>query len=185
MNLNSIILKHRIKNTFWDFLAYLAVFILAYIFNKPYEMFIYIITYTFVRNEFTKAVHGKDFTSSYAKGIVYCRIITIVVQTISIIFLININISRYVNVLIGILLGIVNFFAKDYLEYHIVKNNLWLMNEETLDGLCVKYNLSDTARKRLKLRYIDKLKMKEIAQIECVEQDSIEEYFRILKKRLK
>ena len=185
MSLNSIILKHRIKNTFWDILAYLAVFILAYIFNKPYELFIYIVSYTFIRNEFTKAIHGKDFTDSSAKAIIYCRLITMVIQSVSIIFLININFLRYVNILLAVSLGVINFFAKDYFEYHLVKTNLWLINEETLEKLVIKNNLTPLAKNRLKMRYIDKKKIREIAELEKVEVESIEEYFRTLKKRLK
>ena len=185
MNLNKIILKHKIINALWDLLSYSVVIILAYILNRPYELFVYVISYTFIRAEFSKAVHGKDFTSSYVKGIIYCRLITMVVQAISIILLISVDISRYVNVLMGISLGIFNFFAKDYLEYHLVKTNLWLMNEQILEDLCVKHNLTDLAKNRLRMRYIEKKKIREIADIEKVEVESIEEFFRKLKKRLK
>ena len=185
MNLNNIIFKEKLIDALYDLLAYTVVIILAIVLNKPFELFIYIISYTFIREEFTKAVHGKDFTSSYAKGIIYCRLITMAIQTISIIYLINIEVSRYVNILCAVSLGALNFFVKDYLEYHLVKTNLWLINEEILDNLCVKHNLSELSRKRMKMKYIDKMKNKEIAEFECVEVESIEEFFRKLKKRLK
>lgn len=184
-SLNSVILKHKITDVLYDILAYSVVIILSYLLNKPFELFTYIISYTFIRNEFTKAVHGKDFTTSYVKGNIYCRIITMTVQLISIIFLINIEVSKYINVLLSITLGISNFFVKDYLEYHLVKTNLWLINDEILDALCIKHNLSNLAKTRLRMRYIEKKKIKEIAMIEGVEIESIEEFFRKLKKRLK
>lgn len=121
MNLKKIILKNNIKNLIYDFSAYLIIFILAIIFNKWLEMLMYIVTYSVIRFEFIKMVHGKDFTNSYSKGIIYCRIITFVVQAISLIFLIKINISRYGNIILALALGIINFFAKDYLEYKIKK----------------------------------------------------------------
>jgi hypothetical protein len=79
------------------------------------------ITYTFIRDEFTKAVHGSDFTDSAHKGIVYCRIITTIVQLISIIFLVKVDISKYINILFGVILGIINFLVKDYLEHKVKK----------------------------------------------------------------
>ena len=81
----------------------------------------FLLTYTLVRNEFIKAIHGSDFTKSAHKAIILCRIITTVVQLISIIFLVKIDISKYFNILTGVILGIINFFAKDYLEHKIKK----------------------------------------------------------------
>ena len=77
------------------------------------------VTYTFIRDEFEKAVHGSDFTTSAHKGIVYCRIITTIVQLISIIFLVKVDISKYINILLAGVLGIINFLAKDYLEHKV------------------------------------------------------------------
>lgn len=79
------------------------------------------ITYSLIRNEFTKAVHGSDFTTSSHKGIVLCRFITTIVQLISIIFLVKIETLKYINIGLATLLGVINFLAKDYLEYKIKK----------------------------------------------------------------
>ena len=83
------------------------------------------LTYSVIRNEFTKAVHGSDFTTSAHKGIVLCRIITTIVQLISIIFLVKVDISKYINIWLAGCLGIINFFAKDYLEYKIKKTKFY------------------------------------------------------------
>lgn len=115
-SLTKIILEERIKNTTYDLIFLAIVFIFSWLFNKWYEMFIYIFSYTFIRLEFTKAIHGADFTKSAYKGIKYCRYITFVVQLVSLIFIININISKYINLSLAFILGIINFFAKDYLE---------------------------------------------------------------------
>lgn len=79
------------------------------------------LTYTLIRDEFTKAVHGSDFTTSAHKGIVLCRIITTIVQLISIVFLVKVDISKYINIWLAGCLGVINFFAKDYLESKIKK----------------------------------------------------------------
>lgn len=120
-NLNSIIRKYRIKNTIYDLLCLAIVLIVAFISDKLIEFLTFMLTYTLIRSEFTKAVHGSDFTDSAHKSIVYCRIITTIVQLISIIFLVKVDISKYYNILLGIQLGVINFFAKDYLEYKIKK----------------------------------------------------------------
>ena len=90
----------------------------AYLFNKWFEMCSYIVTYTIIRSEFSKAVHGKDFTESYSKGIKYCRYITFSIQLISLIFIISVDLSKYINLILAFVLGIINLFAKDYLEFY-------------------------------------------------------------------
>ena len=62
--MNKIILKFRIKNLLQDVIFYAIIFILAYLFDKIIEITCYILTYTAIRNEFSKAIHGKDFTNS-------------------------------------------------------------------------------------------------------------------------
>lgn len=120
-NLNSIIRAYRIKNLLLSLLHLLGVLIVAFISDKLFEFLIFMITYTFIRDEFEKAIHGSDFTTSAHKGIVYCRIITTIVQLLSIIFLVRFDISKYINIGLAGLLGIINFLAKDYLEHKVKK----------------------------------------------------------------
>ena len=86
-------------------------------------MLVFILAYTFIRSEFSKAIHGKDFTDSSYKGIKYCRYITFSVQIISLIFIINVDLSKYINLILAFILGIINFFAKDYLEVSILNKH--------------------------------------------------------------
>ena len=99
----------------------MLVFVIAFISDKLLEFLVFMLTYTFIRDEFTKAVHGSDFTDSAHKGIKLCRLITTIVQLVSIIFLIKVDISKYINILLAGVLGIINFIAKDYLEHKIKK----------------------------------------------------------------
>lgn len=114
-----IIFKYRLKNILLDLIDYAVIFTLAYFFNKWFEMCIYVLTYTFIRHEFSKGVHGKDFTESYSKGIKYCRYITFSIQLISLIFIISVDLSKYINLILAFILGIINFFVKDYLEFYV------------------------------------------------------------------
>lgn len=120
-SLKRAIIESKIKSTLYMLLHLGIVFLFAYICDKWFECFVYILSYTIIRCEFVKAVHGSDFTASSHKGIKYCRYITLVVQIISIIFIINISLSRYINLFLSFVLGVINFFAKDYLQYKLCK----------------------------------------------------------------
>ena len=120
-SLNRIIFETRLKNVILDLAFYLIVFIFAWLFGKWLEITCYVVTYTVIRGEFTKAVHGKDFTDTHFKGIKYCRYITLGVQIVSVIFLISISLSKYINILLAVVLGVINYFAKDYIETRLRK----------------------------------------------------------------
>lgn len=143
--MNKIILKFRIKNLLLDFVYYAIVFLFAWLFDKVLEISCFILTYTLIRNEFSKAIHGKDFTSSAYKGIIYCRYITFGIQLISLVFIITIDLSKYINLILAFILGIINFFAKDYLEYIISTKVVFYkgMKEEDLPkDLCgIQYQI--------------------------------------------
>lgn len=136
-NLNSIIRAYKTKNLLLSLLHLLVVLIVAFISDKLIEFLIFMLTYTFIRDEFTKAVHGSDFTDSAHKSIVLCRIITTCVQLVSIIFLIKVDISKYINILLAGNLGLINFFAKDYLEYKVKKIKFYkgMLAEDIPDDL--------------------------------------------------
>jgi hypothetical protein len=136
-NLNSIIRAYRIKNLILSLLHLTLVLIVAFISDKLIEFLTFMITYTIIRDEFTKAVHGSDFTTSAHKGIILCRIITTCVQLISIIFLVKVDISKYINVWLAGCLGVINFFAKDYLDYRIKKTKFYkgMLAEDIPDDL--------------------------------------------------
>ena len=158
--MRSIILKFRIKNLMLDLMFYAIVFTLAYIFNKWFEMFTFVLTYTLIRLEFSKAVHGKDFTESYNKGIKYCRYITFSIQIVSLMFIISIDVSKYINLLLAVTLGIINFFAKDYLEFYIHKIKFYRgMSENELPK-----DLIGVEREIILQYYVKRYKLEKIAR---------------------
>ena len=120
-NLNSIIKRYKTKNLILSLLHLSLVLLVAFLSDKLIEFITFMFTYTLIRDEFAKAVHGSDFTTSAHKGIIYCRIITTIVQLVSIIFLVKVDVSKYINLLFAVGLGVVNFLAKDYLEHKIKK----------------------------------------------------------------
>lgn len=168
-SLNRIILENKIKNLTISLLYLLFVLFIAFIFDKLIEFLIFMVTYSFIRNEFTKAIHGSDFTASSHKGIVYCRIITTLVQIISIIFLVKIDISKYINIGLAFTLGVINFFAKDYLEYKIKKTIFYKgMNENEIpqDLKGIEYQI-------IYQYYIKRYKLDKIALDLCYSVDNV------------
>ena len=158
-NLNSIIRAYKVKNLLLSLLHLTFVLIIAFISNKLAEFLIFMLTYTFIRDEFEKAIHGSDFTNSPSKAIKLCRLITTIVQLVSLIFLISFNISKYINILFAVCLGVVNFIAKDYLEYKVKKCKFYkgMLAEDIPDDLVgIEYEI-------IKQYYVNRYKLDKIA----------------------
>ena len=158
-SLNSIIIKHRIKNTIYDLFCLLVVLIVAFISNKLIEFLTFLLSYTLIRNEFIKAIHGSDLVKSAHKGIILCRIITTIVQLISLIFLVKVDISKYANIGLAITLGVINFLAKDYLEHKVKKIKFYKgMSAEDMpkDLVGIEYKI-------IYLYYVKRYKLDKIA----------------------
>ena len=142
VNVNQIIFTFRLKNILLDILTLLVVFLVAFLFDKLFESIVFVLTYTIIRDEFTKAVHGSNFTDSASEAIIYCRIITFVVQIISVFFIAKVDISRYVNILLAIALGIINVFAADYIECKFKKITFYKgMKEMPKDLQGIEYDI--------------------------------------------
>ena len=158
--LNKLIAKYHIRNIILDLFYYSIIFLSAYLFDKWLEMLCYVIAYTLIRSEFTKAVHGSDFTESHTKAIKYCRRITFVVQLASLIFIISVNISRYVNLMLAVVLGYLNFFVKDYLEFYVVSKLVFFKGMSEDD---IPVDLVGTERTIMVQYYVKRYKLDKIA----------------------
>jgi hypothetical protein len=93
--------------------------------------------------------------------------------------------SVLINVVLGFAVGYVLYLVKDYLDLKYPPKNLRNITIDELKVLCEKFNISELGFNRLKLRYIDKMTMKEIAHIENIEVKSVEMFFARIRERLK
>lgn len=82
-------------------------------------------------------------------------------------------------------LGVVNFFAKDYIEYKYVKYcNIRNIDKDTLVKKCREANLSEDAINRMVLKFIEHKSNQEIADLECVEAETIKKSISRSRKRI-
>lgn len=156
----------------------LLVFIASFN-NHIIEMTIIVICFHIFRDKDTKTYHafyGSD---------IECFIESIISFSIVSSFEFSFQQSIYCSIMIAYVVSTVAYFVQDYIDYRKSTNELKSLTPETLDGICIKYNISDVMKQRLKLRYIDKLSIKEIANIEKVEEQTIKMSINRVKKRLR
>lgn len=155
----------------------------AYIFDVLLEMSLFIICYYFIKNLFTKQFHADAITKSPTSAVKLCFLITFLTQLIFIFILVKFDLSFYINIYLGLCLGLLSYVLGDWLEKKAIKASI-LKNKTELLEACKNANLTKEATNRLVLRYIDGLHIKEIAELENVEETTVCQSIRRSRRKL-
>lgn len=160
------------------------ILLFASLFNKFFEMLLFILSYQLINNAFYYQFHAETiFSDSAIKATRMCKIISICIELFYLIFCKHFNVSIYANLGLIILVGVMSALVQFYLERVIINQDI-LKDKNRLLALCNEYNISEEATKRLVMRYIDGMKIREIAEIECVEEKTIKESIRRSKHKM-
>lgn len=169
--------KLTIKYLFHSLLQAVAIFTFAWFNNCIIEMLIIYVSFFVFRPKFEKQYH--------AKSTWLCTIYTIIIFYVVSLVTPNKSISVLAVVIFTFFINYVSFLVKDYIDLKYPPKTLKNITIEELQSLCNKFNISELGFNRLKLRYIDKKTMKEIAFIENIELKSVEMFFSRIRERLK
>ena len=155
------------------YLIYNAFLLLvSYYFNRFLQMLIFILFFSFIQNCFKYRFHADTIVTDPIKAVKLCKVITIIVELVYLAFCNKLDISIYSNLLIIFLIAFTNSLLEFSLEAFFTKDNC-LKDKEILLDLCSKAKLSLNATNRMMLRYIENKSYEEIADLECVDVDSI------------
>ena len=156
---------------------FICVYLLSLFLGRVLELTLILASYFALRYTFVKTWH--------ARSTLKCIITSIMVFWIAELFVIPKEISILCSVMFGYLISYGLYLIQDYIDLKYPSTDLYDLTEEKLELLVKKYKLSDLAKTRLKMRYIDKMTCQKIADIENVELATIETHFSRIKKRLK
>ena len=162
----------------------ILIMLIASIFNKHFEMLLFLLSYKAISACFKEQFHADTlFDDDPMKSSKWCKIITLLVELIYLFYCTRYNITIYSNILIIIVVASISALLQFFLERVIVKVSK-LRDEKTLLKLCEEANLTKEATNRMYLRYIKGLKVREIADLECVEEKTIKESLRRSKRKM-
>lgn len=148
------------------------VLTLAFLLDRFLQMLMFILFFNFIMNCFKWRFHSDTICKNHIKATRLCKIITVCVETIFLCFCEKLIVSVYSNLFIIFSIAVVNCLLEFYLE-RTLSIKFSLSNQEFLERVCLEANISKINTQRLIMRYVQKLKIKEIADIENVEEDSI------------
>lgn len=164
--------RYRIKELLVYITYNIILLTISYFFDRFYQMLIFILFYSFIQNCFRYRFHADSIQDDPIKAVKLCKIITIVVEVTYLIFCENLNISVYSNLFIIFLIALLNCLLELALETTIVKESA-LKDKEKLSILCKKAGLTKNATERMFLKYIENKTYQEIADLECVDLQTI------------
>ena len=159
------------------------VLMMAYIFDVLLETSLFIIYYYFVKWLFNKQFHADTIAKSPRLAVSLCFTITFLTQLVFVALLISFNLSFFTNLYLGVLLGIFSYGLEDYLE-RIIRDKSIFNDKDKLLLACKEAKLTKEATNRLIMKYIDGLKIREIAELESVEELTISQSIRRSRRKL-
>ena len=164
--------KIKLKSLITYLIYIIILLTLSYFLNRFFQMLMFILFFEFIQNCFRYRFHADTIVADPIKAVKLCKVITIIVELVYLSFCNKLDISIYSNLLIIFLIAFTNSLLEFSLESFFTKENC-LKDKEILLDLCSKANLSQSATNRMILRYIENKTYEEIADLECVDVDSI------------
>lgn len=173
-----------IKEFLIYFLYCITILMIAYFLDRFFQMLMFILFFNLIQNSFLKRFHADTiFVENPIKAIRWCKVITLVVEIVYLIYCKQLDVSIYSNLLIVFVIATSNALLQFFLERAIIRK-VNLSHIGTLTLLCMEANLTDNATKRMIMKYVEHKTYKEIADIECVDEDSIKSSIRRSRRKL-
>ena len=150
----------------------IALLSFSYLFGRFYQMLLFVLFYNTFQNCFRYRFHADTIQHDPIKTVRLCKIITIFVEMIYLILCKDLDISIYSNLFIVCIISLLNAILEFSLEIFLIKEED-LRNESKLLLLCKKAKLSKNATDRMVMKYIKNMTYQEIADLECVDLQTI------------
>ena len=164
--------RYRIKELLVYITYNLILLTISFLLDRFYQMLIFILFYSFIQNCFRYRFHADSIEDNPIKAVKLCKAITIGIEIIYLILCNNLNISIYSNLFIIFFIALLNCLLEYTLEILIIKENV-LRDKEKLSILCKKAGLTKNATTRMFQKYIENKTYQEIADLECVDLQTI------------
>ena len=162
----------------------IVVLLVAYLFNRFFQMLIFILFFNLIQGCFGYRFHANTvYPNDPIKAVKLCKAITIAVEAVYLLFCKELDVSVYSNLFIIILVAIMNALLQFYCERTIISHHT-LKNKDYIMKAGREAHLSNLAINRLIEHYVNNKSVQEIAIFENVEEETIKQSLRRSKRRL-
>lgn len=178
-----MLFKLKVKSFILAIIYNIILLAFSYFLDRFFQMLMFVLFFSFIQNCFNYRFHADTIQPNPIKAVKLCKIITIIVEIIYLIFCKDLDVSVYSNLLIIFGIAFANCLLEFSLENFFIKKDC-LKDKETLLKLCNMANLSETATNRMIMKYIENKTYQEIADIEYVDIDTIKKSINRSRKKI-
>lgn len=178
-----MLIRYRIKDILIYLIYNVILLTIAFLLNRFYQMLIFVLFYSFVQNCFKYRFHAESIQDDPIKAVRLCKLITIGVEFTYLAFCKNLDISIYSNLLVIFIIALINCLIEFSLEHILIKEE-YLKDADKLNTLCRNANLTELATNRMILKYIKGMSYQEIADLECVDVESVKKSINRSRKKI-
>lgn len=175
--------KIKLKSLITYLIYNIILLTISYFLNRFFQMLIFILFFEFIQNCFKYRFHADSIVDDPIKAVRLCKVITIGVEIVYLIFCKDLDISVYSNLLIIFLIAFINCLIEFAIQNIAIKENC-LKDKDKLLQLCNNANLTPLATNRMIMKYIENKTCQEIADIECVDVDTIKKSINRSRKKI-
>lgn len=175
--------KIKLKGLITYLIYNIILLTISYFLNRFFQMLIFILFFEFIQNCFKYRFHADSIVDDPIKAVRLCKVITIGVEIVYLIFCKDLDISVYSNLLIIFLIAFINCLIEFAIQNIAIKENC-LKDKDKLLQLCNNANLTPLATNRMIMKYIENKTCQEIADIECVDVDTIKKSINRSRKKI-
>ncbi len=175
--------KIKLKSLISYLIYNIILLTISYFLDRFFQMLIFILFFEFIQNCFRYRFHADSIVDNPIKAVRLCKVITIGVEIVYLIFCKDLDISVYSNLFIIFLIAFINCLIEFAIQNFAIKENV-LKDKDKLLELCNRSNLTANATNRMILKYIENKTCQEIADIECVDVDTIKKSINRSRKKI-
>lgn len=167
-----MLIKYRIKEILIYIIYNIILLTISFLLDRFYQMLMFVLFYNLIQNCFKYRFHADTIQDDPIKAVRLCKVITIGVEITYLAFCKDLNISIYSNLFLIFLIASINCLLQFSIEHFVIKID-YLKDKDKLLTLCRNAHLTKKATDRMILKYIEGKSYKEIADMECVDIQTI------------
>lgn len=178
-----MLIKYRIKDILIYIIYNIILLTISFLLNRFYQMLMFVLFYSLIQNCFKYRFHADTIQDDPIKAVRLCKVITIIVELTYLAFCKDLDISIYSNLIVIFIIALINCLIEFSLEHILIKEE-YLKDADKLKTLCRNANLTELATNRMILKYVKGMSYQEIADLECVDVESIKKSINRSRKKI-
>lgn len=178
-----MLVKLKVKSLIIAIIYNAVLLTFSYFIDRFFQMLMFILFFSVIQNCFRYRFHADTIQPNPIKSVKLCKLITVAIELTYLALCKDLDISVYSNLALILLIAFINCILELSLENYFIRHDV-LKDKSKLIELCNARKITKVACNRLILKYIEGYTYQEIADLECVDIETIKKSISRSRKKL-